>query len=378
MIVSTTIMPLYFKENNALFSYGFAYSAMALSGALSFFYGKIVDKYGWRKIILIGTIIYCIALFGRIFTNIYLSVFFAFIGGLGASLTLLSIRSWMVEKNNNETLKKSAIIRNMVVQFSTFIGMLLVLILSFFKDEINNIYFYILVFSSFIIFLSSLFFFFYKKNIDKNIDNKNNLKEVKNFKKIEWSIVVLCILISSVISGLYTGIIKPYIIIILVDQGLSDSYSLVIYMTMTFVQILSTSILLKNSNKFNHSSINSLIFFELMLCLLYVFMFLSISFNWGLFLFVTFFLIRSIILSITTCFEEILHYEFLDKDIMASLIGFVQTCFLIGDSLGSLISTILIKNNYAFIFIISGILVFFNVLVFFKLKKLSVSRKITV
>lgn len=72
------------------------------------------------------------------------------------------------------------------------------------------------------------------------------------------------------------------------------------------------------------------------------------------------------------------YYEFLDKDIMASLIGFVQTCFLIGDSLGSLISTILIKNNYAFIFIISGILVFFNVLVFFKLKKLSVSRKITV
>ena len=86
MVISYTVMPLYFKEENSIVAYGFAYSSMALAGALSLFYGKLIDKYDWKKTIIIGTLIYGFAIFGRLLTDVYSSIFFGFMAGLGASV----------------------------------------------------------------------------------------------------------------------------------------------------------------------------------------------------------------------------------------------------------------------------------------------------
>lgn len=243
MVISYTVMPLYFKEENSIVAYGFAYSSMALAGALSLFYGKLIDKYDWKKTIIIGTLIYGFAIFGRLLTDVYSSIFFGFMAGLGASVVLLSIRSWMVE-SSDENLKKLVFIRNINIQFSTFIGIFLVLLFSLYENYLSNIYFYLIAASPILILISHIIFINY---IQKNKKSKNAQKaqEVHKKNKIEFTLIINLILISSIISGICTGLLKPYIILILIDQGLSSSYSLLVYMVITLIQILSTFYLLK-------------------------------------------------------------------------------------------------------------------------------------
>lgn len=40
MVISYTVMPLYFKEENSIVAYGFAYSSMALAGLYPYFMGS--------------------------------------------------------------------------------------------------------------------------------------------------------------------------------------------------------------------------------------------------------------------------------------------------------------------------------------------------
>ncbi|MGZ9872015.1 MFS transporter [Priestia endophytica] len=368
MVISYTVMPLYFKEENSIVAYGFAYSSMALAGALSLFYGKLIDKYDWKKTIIIGTLIYGFAIFGRLLTDVYSSIFFGFMAGLGASVVLLSIRSWMVE-SSDENLKKLVFIRNINIQFSTFIGIFLVLLFSLYENYLSNIYFYLIAASPILILISHIIFINY---IQKNKKSKNAQKaqEVHKKNKIEFTLIINLILISSIISGICTGLLKPYIILILIDQGLSSSYSLLVYMVITLIQILSTFYLLNNIKRLPVSSINVLIYIELILFLIYLSMYFIVNYQISIYLFILMFIIRSIALAFSSSFEEILHYDVINKEIIASTLGFVQTFFLIGDSLGALISTLAIKGNYIFVFIFLSFFIFINLIVLFKIKSI--------
>lgn len=368
MVISYTVMPLYFKEENSIVAYGFAYSSMALAGALSLFYGKLIDKYDWKKTIIIGTLIYGFAIFGRLLTDVYSSIFFGFMAGLGASVVLLSIRSWMVE-SSDENLKKLVFIRNINIQFSTFIGIFLVLLFSLYENYLSNIYFYLIAASPILILISNIIFINYIQKIKKS-KNAQKAQEVHKKNKIEFTLIINLILISSIISGICTGLLKPYIILILIDQGLSSSYSLLVYMVITLIQILSTFYLLNNIKRLPVSSINVLIYIELILFLIYLSMYFIVNYQISIYLFILMFIIRSIALAFSSSFEEILHYDVINKEIIASTLGFVQTFFLIGDSLGALISTLAIKGNYIFVFIFLSFFIFINLIVLFKIKSI--------
>lgn len=99
-------------------------------------------------------------------------------------------------------------------------------------------------------------------------------------------------------------------------------------------------------------------------------MYFIVNYQISIYLFILMFIIRSIALAFSSSFEEILHYDVINKEIIASTLGFVQTFFLIGDSLGALISTLAIKGNYIFVFIFLSFFIFINLIVLFKIKSI--------
>lgn len=92
MAISLAAMPVYFKNENALATYGMAYSAMAITGTFSFLYGMAISKVRFALAVLIGSVLYALALALRIFTTPMVAVMTAVLAGVGASVALLAGR----------------------------------------------------------------------------------------------------------------------------------------------------------------------------------------------------------------------------------------------------------------------------------------------
>ncbi len=154
MALSITAMPLYFKAQNAISAYGMAYSAMAITGGFSFIYGQWVDKLGYAKALIIGTLLYAIALMLRLITHPVIAVMVAILAGIGACMALLAIQNWTARLSDNANSPKSqtsttklTATRRLITQSAALIGTGLVsLLLAVFGD----IYQAILLFAGFL------------------------------------------------------------------------------------------------------------------------------------------------------------------------------------------------------------------------------------
>lgn len=110
----------------------------------------------------------------------------------------------------------------------------------------------------------------------------------------------------------------------------------------------------------------------------YILSFLLMSFGlyYGLALWVLVLatLARSAFTGLSSSFEEVLEYEFLDKATLAMALGFTQTAFLAGDAAGSLVTSLWIvpKNiaDYAQICLYCAVLAAVHMVIIFLLKLL--------
>ncbi|MEG0487670.1 MAG: hypothetical protein RR575_07015, partial [Acinetobacter sp.] len=104
----------------------------------------------------------------------------------------------------------------------------------------------------------------------------------------------------------------------------------------------------------------------------YLFLYFEYS-EISIFVLLFIFILRTFLLSTSTCTEEIIHMQYISKEQFASVFGLLLTLFLIGDSFGAFISSFVFNYNYLNIFLISAGFVLLNlctyILLSFAVKK---------
>lgn len=351
--LSFFIMPLYFNENNAVKIYGLAYASMSLAGIFAIFLGKLVDKFNWITTLTLTTLIYALAMLGRIITNEYLAVFIAFIAGLAASTGVLSLKNWMASSTQSALTNRLVLYRSLIFHSTNLFSMVFVLGLAYITPNKSHLYWSLLVLSAIIVFFAWLFFLKIKHHY--HIDKQQN----KILPKITFNRIVLFFSLNMIFSGCYSGLIKPYLILLFIKKGFSDEYSIFINLLIVFSQVIFTTVVIKKLNFFTKSPIKLLIILETSLLLSYLFIYFEYS-AISIYVLLFIFILRTFLLSTSTCTEEIIHMQYISKQQFASVFGLLLSLFLIGDSFGAFISSFAFNHNYLNIFLISAGFVFLN------------------
>lgn len=177
---------------------------------------------------------------------------------------------------------------------------------------------------------------------------------------------------SSLIGGIYTGLIKPYLILMFVDYGMAESGSIFVFLGTVFVAMLANFALLRYHHLIKQSAFAG--FFVAMIALVLIYLGLSyvLSLQLGFVSLIIIVMLRSACLSLTASFEQVLQYDMLDASILAVALGLMQTAFLAGDAIGSLITSLWIipKNaaDYADLFRYSTVLIVIELLMILGVK----------
>lgn len=376
MAVSLAAMPIYFKNENAISAYGMAYSVMAVTGAFSFIYGLFVDRIGFAKALVIGIVLYGVALSLRVFTHPVIAVMTAIMAGIGASTAILANRSWVLQiaETSTQNTTELTAMRSMLVNIAMLIGTGLVSLAVFL---FGSVYFWLLLLAGGLIFASG-FLAYQNYRITKITINTNHATQKISIKNA-LTLPVFLFILANVVVGIYTGLFKPYLILMFVEYGVSESKSVFIYLMTTVMSILAGMGLLK----FNHyvKNIPFIGFFIAMIGLIVAFAIMSVglSYEFGLWVLVIGALARTLFLSLSSSFEQVLEYELLDKATLAMALGFTQTAFLAGDALGSLITSMWVipknANDYAQICLYCAVLAGVHMVVIFVLKCLAKANK---
>ena len=351
--LSIFIMPLYFNENNAVKIYGLAYASMSIAGIFAIFLGKIVDKFNWITTLTFSILIYALALLGRIITNEYLAVLIAFIAGLAASTGVLSLKNWMAYSAQSTLTNRLVLYRSLIFHSTNLFSMVFVLGLAYVTPNKSHLYWSLLVLSAIIVFFAWLFFLKIRNNY--HVDQHQN----KTLSKIKFNPIILLFSLNMIFSGCYSGLIKPYLILLFIRKGFSDEYSISINLLIVFAQVIFTTIVIKKLNFFSKFPIKLLICLEIALLLIYLFLYFEYS-EMSIFVLLFIFILRTFLLSTSTCTEEIIHMQYISKEQFASVFGLLLTLFLVGDSFGAFISSFVFNHNYLNIFLISAGFVLFN------------------
>lgn len=385
MTLSLTVMPIYFKNHHAISAYGLAYSVMAITGAFSFIYGLWVDKFGYLKMLIFSILIYGVALGLRVFTDTYIAIVVAIMAGIGASTGAICIRSWTAEiarvgtQNSTKLTATRSVVNNASILAGTGIVSVLLWILP--KFYVGDYYFVMLLLASAIMILPlSLALINYKQSLQTLIIEKAINQSDTQKKSYHIGVFAYFLIATTAISGIYTGMIKPYLILMFIDYGMSESKAVSMYLFTTATSMATGILLLKFNEYFKNIPFVGLIICEIILALVFFGLAFVLSGNFPLWVLTALVMIRSGMLSLALCFDEVLQYQLLKKETMAFAMGLLGTAFLVGDAMGSLLTgTLIIPKNitdYVPIFIACGVLALINVVIVIVLKKITNAKLI--
>lgn len=422
MALSITAMPLYFKAQNAISAYGMAYSAMAITGGFSFIYGQWVDKLGYAKALIIGTLLYAIALMLRLITHPVIAVMVAILAGIGACMALLSIQNWTAQlssttntdSNSQSNTTKLAATRRLISQGASLIGTgsvsLLIIVLANSYPTIillagllamGSV---LLLPSPWLVIKCALTGIFapsktknrttprhcLTKTLHPNL-SKQDLPQstsqaptptaTPTLKQRWFSLntpIAYLLLGYTLLIGIYTGLLKPYMMLLLIDYGIAESQSVLVYFAMTVSSMLTYMLMIRYHKKLQAIFIQGFLTSEIIATLICAILGYALWQMLSVWLIIALMLFRNISFSISSTFSEISEYQLIDKDKLAILLGFSQTLFLIGDALGSLItSLLLIPNNptdYAIICFCCAMVALINSFIIIQLKNYTKKR----
>lgn len=376
MAISLASMPIYFKHENAIPAYGVAYAVMAITGAFSFIYGMVVDRIGFAKALLFGVLLYAVALSMRVFTHPVIAIVTAVMAGVGASTAILANRSWvlqMVEDDTSNTTELTAI-RSMVVNVGMLLGAGIVSLAVYL---FGVVYFWLLLLAGGFVFGSALLVYQNYQSTKKTTPT-NHIKETLPIKNI-LTIPVCLFILANVVVGIYTGLFKPYVILMLIDYGASESKSIFIHLLTTVVSIVSGFFILKYNHILKNIPFMGFMMSMIGLALVFVMMSIGLSYQLGFWVLVIDVFARSLFLSLSGVFEEVLEYELLDKSTLAMTLGFTQTAFLAGDAIGSLITSLWVvpqgRDDYVQICVFCAVLVLIQAVVMLIVRGLACTQR---
>lgn len=378
MTLSLTAMPIYFKNHNAISAYGLAYSVMAMTGAFSFIYGLLVDKVGYLKMLIFSILLYAIALGLRIFADTYMAIIVAIMAGIGASTGAICIKSWTAEiarhgtQNSTKLTATRSVVNNASVLTGTgIVSVLLWLLPKFYTGD----YYLAMLLLASVIMIVPLFLAIinYKQALPTlSLEKSNQVLETYK-KSYNIGIFAYFLIATTAISGIYTGMIKPYLILMFIDYGLSESKAVSMYLFMTATSMVTGILLLRFNEFFKNIPFVGLVACEIILALVFFGLAFVLSGHFPLWVLIVLVMLRSGMLSLALCFDEVLQYRLLKKETMAFAMGLLTTAFLIGDAIGSLLTGTFIVpkqiEDYIWIFNACGCLALVNVAVILLLKK---------
>ncbi|MDE7512346.1 MFS transporter [Pediococcus pentosaceus] len=337
MGISKYAQILFFQQNKGLSNYSFSYSAMAVAGAFSFLISNRVSSWNLRKILIVFLPVYSFGMFLRVIPNSsVIAIISGAISGIGASVTLLVIRSWIYSLTDIYPESKNLLVstRYTIMQIATLSATLLAGGIISLLNSSNAIYIILIILSS--LFMWSLAS---TKNIPLGRIQKKKSGLFAALPKSKVSGIFLFAIV--LLLGLTDALIDPIVPAILRENGLSVS------LTSFWVTVLGTltvlaSLVYQQSRLSRHSEF-SFLFNELIVG---IFMILAgVIYEERVYLLIIAFAIMSVGIAGFFIFKELMEYDMFPKEESFIYLGIAQSGFLVGDALGAPVGTIIFQHG---------------------------------
>lgn len=337
MGISKYSQVLYFQQNNGLTNYAISYSAMAVAGAFSFLISNYFVSWGLRRTAQLFLPIYAVGLFLRIIPNNYfVALISGVLAGVGASVVLLIMRSWIYAISDEDTSTKESLVsaRYTIMQIASLLATILAGgLIAFFKAS-QGIYVTLLILAS--ILMGSLVGM--KSIPDNKVSQKKKplltaLPQDKKSGIILFSIVIFL--------GMTTSLVNPILPAILRSNGLEVSLTS-IWMTVFGLLTVAASLFFQYVKVSAHSS-RSFLVIELVVGL--VMILASLVYQEGSAIILVAFSIMAVSRAGFFIFKEVMEYDMFPKTERLIYLGIAQSGFLVGDALGSLLGTLVFQRS---------------------------------
>ena len=335
MWTSKTLHPIYFESSGALANFGLSYSCMALAGYFSFLTGSFTDRMGSSKSLAIGSMLYSIGLFARAYPDSKsIALVSGLIAGVGASMTLNSLRLWMLEEATSENKARWVGLKSSTAALGTAIGCTLAGLLPtlrFFPVPIKVL----LMSAATALFLVgfTIFIFSHRKQSIQSVKKASPLQSIKKVF-IEHRRLAIFTSIIGTLTGFYVSFVSPYLPLIMKEKGLSlESIGLSIGI-FSLARFFLDPIIARWIEKNKSESLKIFLISEFAILLVTGFFAFAVSKE----IFVGFLILRSIALGFSAISEELLWIQKFPREIVGLLFGLNQSSFFLGDFLGGLVN----------------------------------------
>ncbi|MDO1605677.1 MFS transporter [Lactobacillus sp. YT155] len=350
MGISRYSQVLYFQQNNGLVNYSMAYSAMAVAGALSFLISNNLNNWNLRKIAIVFLPIYALGMFLRIFpSSPFIAVVSGLISGMGASITLIVIRTWIYYESDADEASKKILVssRYVILQVAALLAIIVAgAIISFFNSS-NLVYISLIVLSS--ICMGSLILF---NDIPTSKMHEKKDKPITIFPSNKTSGIILFLVVFFL--GVTDALIEPIIPAILRSSGLKVAS--VTFWTTVFSVLTVVAAIFYQRIKVNVAPLLFFIINQLIIGISMILLVLNGQQN------IYFIILAYAIMSFGTAgffiFKELMEYEIFPRQERIIYLGIAQSGFLTGNALGVPIGTLVFQNfGAANLTVIFGILI---------------------
>lgn len=341
MWTSKTLHPIYFESTGSLANFGLSYSAMALAGYFSFLTGSFTDRIGSAKSLALGSILYSIGLFARAYPESKsIAILSGLIAGIGASMTLNSLRLWMLEKAIADNKARWVGLKSSTAALGTAVGCGLAGLLPtihFFSISMKMI----LMGAGILLFLVGVIILVFAKQ-KQSLQSIQKVSPFQSIKKVFAEHRRLAIFTSAIgtLTGFYVSFVSPYLPLIMKEKGLSlGSIGLSIGL-FSLARFFLDPIIARWIEKNKADSLKIFLLAEFSLLFVTGIFALTISKE----IFIGFLILRSVALGFSTISEELLWIQKFPREIVGLLFGLNQSSFFLGDFLGGLINGSLFQN----------------------------------
>ena len=325
MGVSKYAFVLFAQEHQSLDNYSLSYSAMAISGALSFMITNQIPKNKTVVYFRIFVPLYALGMFLRIFVeNRGLAILSGVIGGLGASAILLLVRHWFLhigdqDKENSNLIRSSRFtISNIASIIAVPVSGCAIFLMSFYQ---TNAYVTLLVIYACLMLLLS-----FTKVPNIEIPEKKQQWIFLPQDRVRGFLLYVITFLLGICGSMVTSILPAII------KGAGWSVMGTTYLT-TLIAVLTLLLTLVLSNNWVSKKL-SLFFFLNQLIGILVALIIPLIMNGKMSMLIVLFVVEMTLAGYFVI-SDLMDYQVIPKAESTIYLGILQSSFLVGDSVGS-------------------------------------------
>ena len=325
MGVSKYAFVLFAQEHQSLDNYSLSYSAMAISGALSFMITNQIPKNKTVVYFRIFVPLYALGMFLRIFVeNRGLAILSGVIGGLGASAILLLVRHWFLhigdqDKENSNLIRSSRFtISNIASIIAVPVSGCAIFLMSFYQ---TNAYVTLLVIYACLMLLLS-----FTKVPNIEIPEKKQQWIFLPQDRVRGALLYVITFLLGICGSMITSILPAII------KGAGWSVMGTTYLT-TLIAVLTLLLTLILSNNWVSKKL-SLFFFLNQLIGILVALIIPLIVNSKMSMLIVLFVVEMTLAGYFVI-SDLMDYQVIPKAESTIYLGILQSSFLVGDSVGS-------------------------------------------